>query len=215
MMNVLSPRRITVLVVSIPTVVLRGPRVVIRPGRDGDAARLHAIRGEPEVARWWRTPEPVEQIHEELRGGEYETQFVVQVDGTVAGLVQYAEEDEPDYRHASIDLFLATAFHGTGLGTETVAVMATYLVDHRGHHRLTIDPAAHNARAIRAYAKVGFAPVGRMREYERGQDGTWHDALLMDLLARDLVRVPLVVEDVTDARDGAVHTVTREVTPEG
>jgi aminoglycoside 6'-N-acetyltransferase len=24
-----------------------------------------------------------------------------------------------------------------------------------------------------------------MREYERGADGTWHDGLLMDLLARE------------------------------
>ena len=35
-----------------------------------------------------------------------------------------------------------------------------------------------------------------MRDYERGPDGTWHDGLLMDLLARDF-----------DGR-GAVTTVT-------
>jgi hypothetical protein len=56
----------------------------------------------------------------------------------------------------------------------------------RGHHRLTIDPAASNARAIAAYAKVGFRPVGIMRQYERGPDGTWHDGLLMELLREDL-----------------------------
>ena len=55
----------------------------------------------------------------------------------------------------------------------------------RGHHRLTIDPAAHNARAIKAYSRVGFKPVGVMRQYERGLDGAWHDGLLMDLLAED------------------------------
>ena len=52
--------------------------------------------------------------------------------------------------------------------------------------RITIDPAAHNARAIRCYEKVGFRPVGIMRKYERGHDGTFHDALLMDMLAEDL-----------------------------
>jgi aminoglycoside 6'-N-acetyltransferase len=58
------------------------------------------------------------------------------------------------------------------------------LIDERGHHRVTIDPAADNAAAIRAYEKVGFKPVGIMRAYERdsGGDG-WHDGLLMDLLA--------------------------------
>jgi aminoglycoside 6'-N-acetyltransferase len=28
--------------------------------------------------------------------------------------------------------------------------------------------------------------VGVMRAYERGDDGTWHDGLLMDLLAGEL-----------------------------
>jgi aminoglycoside 6'-N-acetyltransferase len=90
---------------------------------------------------------------------------------------------DPDYRHASIDLFLATAVHGRGYGTDALRTLARYLFEERGHHRLTIDPAAANERAIRAYRAVGFRPVGLMRDYERGPDGTWHDSLLMDLLA--------------------------------
>ena len=64
--------------------------------------------------------------------------------------------------------------------------LARYLIRVRGHHRVTIDPAADNERAIRAYGRVGFRPVGIMRAYERGPDGAWHDGLLMDLLADDL-----------------------------
>jgi aminoglycoside 6'-N-acetyltransferase len=52
---------------------------------------------------------------------------------------------------------------------------------------LVIDPAADNAAAIRCYAAVGFRPVGIMRNYERDVDAdTWHDGLLMDLLAAEL-----------------------------
>ncbi len=43
-------------------------------------------------------------------------------------------------------------------------------------------------RAIAAYAKLGFRPVGIMRRYQRMTDGRWVDALLMDLLADELVR---------------------------
>jgi aminoglycoside 6'-N-acetyltransferase len=64
--------------------------------------------------------------------------------------------------------------------------VASYLFEDRGHHRLTIDPSAANERAIRAYEVVGFRAVGRMRQYERGRDGTWHDGLLMDLLVGEL-----------------------------
>jgi aminoglycoside 6'-N-acetyltransferase len=64
--------------------------------------------------------------------------------------------------------------------------MAAFLFDERGHHRITIDPAAANSRAIATYEKVGFRPVGVMRGYERGEDGTYHDGLLMDLLRDEL-----------------------------
>ena len=39
-----------------------------------------------------------------------------------------------------------------------------------------------------AGAKVGFRPVGRLRLYQRMADGTWADALLMEMLADELVR---------------------------
>jgi len=102
------------------------------------------------------------------------------------GLIQYTEENEPDYRHAGIDIFMHPAWHGRGLGSDAVRTVARHLFDDRGHHRITIDPAAHNQRAIRSYQRVGFRPVGVMRRYERGPDGDWHDGLLMDVLADEL-----------------------------
>jgi aminoglycoside 6'-N-acetyltransferase len=65
--------------------------------------------------------------------------------------------------------------------------MARHLFDDHGHHRLEIDPAVDNHAAIACYTKVGFRPVGIRRQSERGSDGVWHDALLMDLLAGELV----------------------------
>ncbi|CDR05267.1 GCN5-related N-acetyltransferase [Streptomyces iranensis] len=75
---------------------------------------------------------------------------------------------------------------GRGLGTDSVRTLARHLITDHGHHRVVIDPAAGSAAAIRCYGKVGFRPVGVMRSYERGADGTWHDGLLMDLPAEEL-----------------------------
>jgi aminoglycoside 6'-N-acetyltransferase len=172
-----------------PDLRLSGPRLVLRPGAPADADALAVIRSEPEVVRWWRSPDPFDVIAGELAGDADETVLIIDVDGTVAGSIQYYEETEPDYRHAAIDIYLAAAYQRQGLGPESIRVLATYLVEELGHHRLTIDPAAANTAAIRAYERVGFQPVGVMRKYERGADGSWHDALLMDLLSEDLARL--------------------------
>jgi aminoglycoside 6'-N-acetyltransferase len=125
-------------------------------------------------------------VAEDLADEEAET-LVVEHEGRVVGAIQWSAEDEPDYRHAGIDIYLDPAVHGRGLGTDAVRTLARHLIADRGFHRLVIDPAASNAAAIACYSKVGFRPVGIMRQYERGSDGTWHDGLLMDLLAAELI----------------------------
>jgi aminoglycoside 6'-N-acetyltransferase len=157
--------------------------LVLRPIEQRDVAELRRIHSLPEVSRWWDGPGDDFPSSDDPDS----TRLVIEVDGTVAGLIQYGEEEEPKYRHAAIDIFLAPSFHGRGIGTEAVRRVAHYLIDERGHHRITIDPAADNAAAIRAYEKVGFRSVGVMREYERDHDGAgWHDGLLMELLAREI-----------------------------
>jgi aminoglycoside 6'-N-acetyltransferase len=152
----------------------------LRPLAAGDVSELLRIRATDEVHRWWGAAEPDFPL-----GDEPESErLTVLVDGRVAGMVQFAEEEEPRYRHASIDIFLDPAVHGRGVGTEVVRRVVRLLVEERGHHRITIDPAAANAAAIRAYAKAGFEPVGVMRRYERDVAGDgWHDGLLMELVA--------------------------------
>jgi aminoglycoside 6'-N-acetyltransferase len=163
-------------------VILRGERVLLRRGRPEDAEGLFQIRNEPEVVRWWGSDE-IEEISEQFI--EADEGFVIEAGGEVVGAIQYHEEDNPMYRHAGIDIFLTASRHGQGLGTEAIRLLARHLFEKRGHHRLTIDPAADNAAAIRAYEKVGFRRVGIMRHYERGPDGAWHDGLLMDMLREE------------------------------
>jgi len=171
--------------VAVPAPVLRGERLLLRPVTEDDAARLLQILHEPEVARWWGVFD-AKRVREDLIDPPDETVFAVELDRELIGAVNVYEEPTPEYRHASLDIFLAPDRHGQGLGTEALLVVARYLVDERGHHRLTIDPAADNDRAIRVYERLGFRPVGVMRDYERGADGTWHDGLLMDVLAGEL-----------------------------
>ena len=156
--------------------------MLLRPGRPAGAQRLSRLRNGPLVLRWWGNTD-IEEIREEFIDSE--EGFVIEADGEVIGAIQYHEENEPMYRHAGMDIFLSTSRSGEGLCTEAIRVLAGYLFEERGHHRLTIDPAAENAGAIRAYERVGFRAVGVMRRYERGPDGVWRDGLLMDMLEEE------------------------------
>lgn len=154
----------------------------MRPGRDGETGTIARILRMPVVAeRWGEFGD--DEITEQFIGAN--DALVVEFESEIIGAIQYHEEEDPMYRHAGIDIFLAPSHHGRGLATEAIRVLARYLLFERGHHRLTIDPAADNVAAIRAYQRVGFRAVGVMRKYERGPDGVWHDGLLMDMLIED------------------------------
>jgi aminoglycoside 6'-N-acetyltransferase len=163
-----------------------GSSVQLRPAGPDDVEALARIRARPEVWRRWRGENIEAEIADDLASDELHLLVIENQAGTTIGGIQWEEEADPDYRHASIDIFLDPAVHGRGYGTDAVHTLVQHLIRDRGHHRLTIDPAADNEPAIRCYAKVGFRPVGTLREYERGSDGTWHDGLLMELVASDL-----------------------------
>ncbi|MDN5930160.1 MAG: GNAT family N-acetyltransferase [Pseudonocardia sp.] len=162
---------------------IAGQTVVLRPTSAEHVPRFLEILSQPEVAKWWGGYD-LERVRHELLGPHG---YAVELHGEVVGLIIYYEEDDPDHRHAGIDLALHPDAHGQGLGADAMRTMSRHLFDVRGHHRIVIDPAAHNERAIRSYTRVGFRPIGVMRSYERRLDGSWHDGLLMDLLVDDLV----------------------------
>jgi aminoglycoside 6'-N-acetyltransferase len=158
---------------------------VLRRLRAEDEPALRRIRETPEVWRWWDDVEPDWPLGDDPSS----VRLTIVAGGEVAGLIQFWEENDPKYRHASVDVFLDPALHGRGLGTAALSLLARHLIDDRGHHRITIDPAVENAAAIRSYEKAGFRRVGVMREYERDSGGSgWHDSLLMELLASDVPR---------------------------
>jgi aminoglycoside 6'-N-acetyltransferase len=167
-------------------VALDGRLVHLRPARSDDAARFAEILADPTVHARWQAADPAADARE-LAGEDDEIAvWAIEVERRVVGIIQASEETEPHYRHAGIDIVLESSAQGRGLGSDAVRTVARWLIRERGHHRLTIDPAADNGAAIAAYAKVGFRPVGVMRRYEGALDGSWHDGLLMDLLADEL-----------------------------
>lgn len=161
-------------------------RLSLEPVRPEDVAPLLQIRSTPEVSAWWGFPDP-SAADRGVGDADADGQLSIRYEHAVVGLIQYDEENDPGYRHASMDIYLAPEVHGRGLGSEALHALAAFLFEQRGHHRLTIDPARDNHAAIACYERIGFQPVGILRQYERDPaGGGWRDGLLMDLLADEL-----------------------------
>jgi len=166
-----------------PMPELRGAGVTLEPLAAGHEDRLRAIRETPEVAVRWGPLEDDFPLEDEPKS----TRFAILVDGEVAGMIQFQEETEPDYRHAEVDLFLAPEHHGQGLGTDAMVTLTNHLLEERGHHRIVLSVDTDNEPAIRCYEKSGFRRVGVTRYSGRNyRTGEWADEFFMEL-----VRLPL------------------------
>ena len=161
--------------------VLEGERLTLRPLSEDDVEVLLPAVYEPGIAEWWGDTSDADYQREGLRNEG--RALTIDVDGEVAGWLAFHEETEPDYRHVAFDILLRPAFQHQSLGADALRLLISWFIDERGHHRFTIDPSADNHRAIEAYKRVGFKPVGILRKSERAPDGHWRDGLLMDLLA--------------------------------
>ncbi len=170
------------------SVALEGKNIRLRPLEVSDLDRLWAIISDPAVSLRWGN-ETRADIDEYLTDPEIEV-WAIEKDEQMIGMIQSYEELTPDYKRAGMDISLSGDCQGKGYGPQALSLVAKYLFEQKGHHRLVIDPDADNKPAISAYQKLGFKPVGVMRQYARdvGMKG-WHDGLLMDLLRAEFIEI--------------------------
>lgn len=174
------------------TTMLRGNQLILRPLQAADAEALTAILNTPEVAVWWEGYDFERVLDEIVAEGDGESFGIFSEDEpeVLLGMIQYYEQDDPDYLHAGIDIFVDPGHHGQKIGQRAIYLLVQHLIVDLGHHRIIIDPAVNNERAIAVFRKVGFREVGVMRRYERRANGTWGDNVLLELLDSDVVSQP-------------------------
>ncbi len=100
------------------TVDLRGQLTRLRTTTSGDRDALVAIRSTEEVRRRWRGDVLEAEFDAELRD-ETQRLTIEDMAGLIVGLIQFSEEDDPDYRHASIDIYIDPTAHRSGYGSDT------------------------------------------------------------------------------------------------
>ena len=138
---------------------LRGAQVTLRVAEKTDVPELARIRSTPEVRARWRGGDDLAAEVLEAIEDDGVASLVVELDGRVVGAIQWAAEEDPEYRHASIDIYLDPAVHGRGVGEDAVRTLATHLVDDEG-----LPPAGDRPRG----GQRGSDPVLQQGGFQAG-----------------------------------------------
>ena len=139
-----------------------------RPLAAADLPLLRRWFDEPHVRQWWDDPDNgVAEIEQAMCDPDTEP-FIVLWGDTPIGYQQcydpHAEADHP-YRDQprgtrGIDQFIGEPdMVGCGHGSRFMREFVAALFE-RGAPRVVTDPDPANARAVRAYMKAGFQPLG-------------------------------------------------------
>lgn len=161
--------------------VIVGERMTLRPPTGDDAVALVDILHEAEVSRWWVGYTPDRVRAEIIDSGDA---LVIEIAGRVAGAIFLYPNEDAEYLHTVIHLFLGAAWYRQRYGAEALTLVIRHLAS-IGHHRFTLDPNVNNEPAIRSYERLGFRRVGVLREYQLRPEGHWEDGLLMELVLSD------------------------------
>lgn len=147
------------------------PRYTFRPLTGRDRALLARWFRQPHVREWWDDSDAgADEILALLDDISVEP-LIVEIDGKAVGYIQsydpHLEDDHPyadqPFGTLGIDQFIGEpGLVGKGHGPAFIRQFCDLLFE-EGAPRIVTDPDWRNARAIRAYAKAGFSPVGERR----------------------------------------------------
>ncbi len=84
-------------------------------------------------------------------------------------------------RHCSLVIGIDPTQRGRGYGTDALRVMLKYAFMEMNLNRVGLEVMVYNDAGIRAYAKVGFKPEGRLRAFVY-RDGVYYDVQQMSIL---------------------------------
>jgi aminoglycoside 6'-N-acetyltransferase len=151
---------------------IRGRLTTVRPAAERDADLLVRWHADPDVARYWDDEIfTLEEMLERLRSPDVEA-FVIEEGTSPVGYLQVWSEGDD----GGLDMFLAPAARGRGLGPDAARAVARHLRQERGWKRVTVDPYLWNGVAMRAWRRAGFRDVEE-REPDADHTARW---LLME-----------------------------------
>ncbi|MDA5107587.1 GNAT family N-acetyltransferase [Brevibacillus thermoruber] len=174
-----------------PVRFLEGERVYLRPIGLDDTDLYFRTLFHPEVRRLTGTQKSFtrEQIYRYIEGKTQDPSsllllIALRETDEVIGDIALQNIDGMN-RNANIRIAISSQEHqGRGLGTEAMRLLLDYGFGILNLHRIELNVFSYNARAIRAYEKLGFQREGVQREalYYNHQ---YHDSIIMSILEHE------------------------------
>jgi len=180
-------------IVAEPLPVLESERLRLRGLRDGDAAALLAIYGDPLAMRYWSgSPwKDIAQAHAHLQrarrdmesGGALPWAIADSGDDGLIGTITLFKLDR-DHRRAEIGYVLATRHWGKGLASAALRLVLHHAFDTLRLERVEADTDPRNAPSRRMLERFGFVLEGTLRKRWHVND-EWCDTAFYGLLRED------------------------------
>ena len=172
--------------------LLKGEKVGIGPLMKEDAKRLFELVNNLEITQYLSnglfrriaTLEGEEKFIEDAYKGKWTFAVVELEKMKLIGLVELRPE-EIDAVNAELAVAIfAKDYLGKGYGSEAIILALDYGFNVLGFSNIWLKVFEFNKRAIRAYEKIGFKFVGRIRR-ARFRAGRFWDVLIYDMLAEE------------------------------
>ncbi|MBL1257863.1 MULTISPECIES: GNAT family N-acetyltransferase [unclassified Methylocystis] len=174
---------------SIPT--LRGPDMLLREFRAGDARERFELGNDPAIMRMFGvdptdipalTEAGVRRWVDDL--AKHPLAWAIEHEGSWLGEIRLDNMNKHD-RRAQLAIGLYDPHKlGRGLGRRAILILLRYAFDALALHRISVRVVSYNGRAIACYRACGFVEEGREREAARVGD-EWRDDVIMGLLAHE------------------------------
>lgn len=186
---------------------IEGPDLTLRFATPADAPGLFAIGSDPETTRFmsWGPYTELGQAERFIAGMANQVEsgtelgFLVCRGDEILGLTAFTEP-RPRDRSVIIGTWLHKDHWGTGVNTESKAMMAALAFRRMGVERLGVYAAVTNQRSLAALEKVGFTREGVLRHFHLHGD-TWHDLMVGSILSGEYPDGPLAAVPVEFSGD--------------
>ena len=168
-----------------------GSRVYLRPLEPEDAATLQPWANDPEVTRHVLISRPMtladeSAFVERMRTSERDVALAIVLRRGDRLIGATSLHPGPGYnRSAMFGILIGEKREwGRGYGTEATGLIVDHGFETMNLHRIWLHVVSYNARAIRAYEKVGFRQEGVLRQ-ETYREGRYWDTIAMAILREE------------------------------